>query len=69
MYADIILPVPLGSLFTYAVPDEQVGRVGEGMRVLVPFGRNKHYVGIISKLHHQKPQDYQVKPIAAVLDE
>ena len=69
MYADIILPVPLGSLFTYAVPDEQVGRVSEGMRVLVPFGRNKHYVGIISKLHHQKPQDYQVKPIAAVLDE
>ena len=69
MYADIILPVPLGSLFTYAVPEEYTGRVSEGMRVLVPFGRNKHYVGIISKLHNQKPQGYQIKPIAEVLDE
>ena len=48
-YTDIILPVPLHGYFTYAIPDDMQGRVDEGMRVLVPFGRNKHYVGIVAR--------------------
>ena len=44
-YADIILPLPLDSLFTYSVPDSLAGRVGQGIRVLVPFGKSKTYVG------------------------
>ena len=55
-YTDIILPVPLHGYFTYAIPDDMQGRVDEGMRVLVPFGRNKHYVGIVARLHDEKPQ-------------
>ena len=43
-YADIILPLPLDSLFTYSVPDSLAGRVGQGIRVLVPFGKSKTYV-------------------------
>ena len=69
VYADIILPVPLDGFFTYAVTDAMQGRVVEGMRVLVPFGRNKHYVGVVAKLHQQKPQGYQIKEISQILDE
>ena len=38
------------------------------MRVLVPFGRNKQYVGIIARLHDHKPADYQVKELLQLLD-
>lgn len=65
-YADIILPVPLTGLFTYAVPDGM--SVGIGMRVLVTFGRSKTYLGIVARLHNDKPKDYQVKPITQVVD-
>ena len=62
-YADIILPVPLDGCFTYAIPEEMQGKIVEGMRVVVPFGRNKQYVGIVARLHDEKPQGYQVKPL------
>ena len=66
-YADLILPVPLQGLFTYAIPEGMSVRVG--MRVLVPFGRNKTYMAIVAKVHDVKPEGYQVKPIAQVMDE
>ena len=65
-YADIILPVPLHATFTYSVPEGMC--VGEGMRVLVSFGRNKKYVGIVDRLHHDKPEYYEVKPLRQVMD-
>ncbi len=67
-YADVILPVPLDGYFTYAVPQEAQGRVTQGIRVIVPFGRSKNYVGIIARLHDEKPQGYEVKPISVVVD-
>ena len=42
--------------------------VGIGMRVLVTFGRSKTYLGIVARLHNEKPKDYQVKPISQVMD-
>ena len=67
MYADVILPVPLQGLFTYAVPEGMT--VGEGMRVLVGFGRSKTYVGLVAWVHHVKPQGYEVKPIQQQIDQ
>ena len=67
-YADVILPVPLDGTFTYAVPQEAQGCVTPGIRVIVPFGRNKNYVGIIERLHDDTPQGYEVKPISVVVD-
>ena len=67
-YADIILPVPLDGLFTYAIPDTLQGKVAVGIRVLVPFGRNKTYVGLVARLHDQQPEGYQVKAILQSLD-
>ena len=65
-YADVILPVPLQGTFTYAVP-EGMG-VGVGCRVLVSFGRSKMYLGVVLRLHDRKPEGYEVKPIAQLMD-
>ena len=67
MYADVILPVPLQGLFTYAVPEGMA--VGEGVRVLVGFGRSKTYVGLVARVHDVKPEGYEVKPVQQVLDQ
>ncbi len=50
MYVDVILPLPLDGVFTYSVPSELERQVAVGHRVLVPFGRNKTYVGIVAKV-------------------
>ena len=67
-YADVILPVPLDGLFTYALPAQMQAKAGFGMRVLVPFGRSKNYIGIIARLHDKRPEDYEVKPATQLLD-
>lgn len=43
--------------------------VSAGMRVVVTFGKNKLYTGIISKVHEVAPQHYQAKYIEHLLDE
>ena len=65
-YVDVILPVPLQGLFTYAIPEGMA--VAVGMRVVVSFGRSKTYVGLAARLHDNKPQGYNVKPIQQVMD-
>ena len=60
--------MPLDSTFTYSVPPQMEGRAERGRRVLVPFGRNKSYVGIIIKVHDTKP-GFAVKDIKLVLDD
>ena len=39
-----------------------------GMRVLVPFGRSKTYLGIVARLHDERPQGYEVKSVAQLMD-
>jgi primosomal protein N' (replication factor Y) len=68
LFVDVILPLPLDGVFTYSVPTSEEGRVKVGARVLVPFGRNKTYVGIISRIHNQSPEGYQTKDILQVMD-
>ena len=60
--------MPLDGCFTYAVTDTCQNEVKEGKRVLVPFGKNKTYVGIVVRLHDQPPKDYEVKSVMQVLD-
>ena len=69
MYADVILPVPLDGMFTYSVPSQFEGQVAVGVRVLVPFGRSKTYVGLVSTLHPTLDSKIStVKPVLQVLD-
>ena len=67
-YADLILPLPLQGTFTYALPPAMQATVQVGMRVLVPFGRNKTYLGIVARLHDEQPQGYEVKEISQLMD-
>ena len=66
-YLDIILPLPLDSLFTYSLPESMADEVKSGMRVLVPFGKKKLVVGLAVRKHHNKP-DFNVKDIERVID-
>ena len=68
MFVDVILPLPLDGVFTYSVPTSEEGRVKVGLRILVPLGRTKTYVGIISNIHNQSPEGYQTKDILQVID-
>lgn len=79
-YANIILPLPLDGYFTYGVPDALASRVQNGMRVTVPFGKSKTYVGIVAEYPFDvpKPEDevaqqgkkkIEYKNIADVLDD
>ena len=67
LFADVILPLPLYSSFTYSVPDYMQPDIQTGSRVLVQFGRKKFYTAIVEKVHTVKPE-YEVKPIMAVMD-
>lgn len=67
LYIDIILPLPLNSLFTYSVPKGMEQEPESGCRVLVPFGKSKLTVGLIVRSHDRKP-DFNVKDIERVLD-
>ena len=68
MFVNVILPLPLDGVFTYSVPQSLEEQVKMGVRVLVPLGKNKTYVGIISEIHEKKPEGYQTKDILQVLD-
>ena len=41
-YVDVIVPLPLGSRYTYLLPDDMAEQVAVGCRVVVPFGRKKY---------------------------
>ncbi|MBQ6031493.1 MAG: primosomal protein N' [Prevotella sp.] len=67
-FVDVILPLPLEGMFTYAVPDSLADEVRKGVRLLVPLGKSKRYVAIAVDIHERKPA-FAVKPILEVLDD
>jgi len=69
VYVEVILPVPVGEYFTYGVGPELENEVAVGKRVVVPFGSKKFYTGIIKSIGNIKPEGYEVKDIALVLDD
>ena len=67
MFVEIILPVPLADTYTYSVPQEMEKQVVSGSMVLVEFGKNKHYSGIVAYIHQIEPESrFEIKPIIAV---
>lgn len=68
IYANVIVPLPVGATFTYSVPNEMAEEVKVGCRVVVPFGKKKYVTGIVCSLAPVAPVDYEVKPIAIALD-
>ena len=68
LYVDVLLPLPLEGLFTYAVPKEVEAQVRFGMRLVVPLGRSKTYVALAIKVHEEKPS-FNVKSVLEVMDD
>ena len=68
-YVDVILPLPLEGSFTFALPDDLVGKAEIGKRAIVQFGKRKIYTGLILSIHQQKPENYDIKPVLEIIDE
>ncbi|MCD6012359.1 MAG: priA [Flavipsychrobacter sp.] len=69
MFADVILPLNLPQVLTYGVPVDIQDMLQPGMRVEVALGKNKQYAGIVERLHNERPEAYQVKPVKGIIDE
>lgn len=69
-YAHVILPLPLGRLFTYIIPEELSASVSVGKRVIVPFGKKHFYTGIVESVSSVLTEPgVQLKEVSTVLDE
>ena len=68
-YIDVILPIPLERAFTYALTHQQAADIQTGMRVAVPFGKNKIYTALVYRIHQTAPEAYEAKPLHQILDE
>lgn len=73
-YVEVILPLPLEGTFTYAVPETLVQKVVPGVRLLVPFGKTKTYIGVCNAVPTDQPNQnntdgvVEYKSILSVLD-
>ena len=67
-FADVVLPVPLPGLFTYALPEALASQAQAGCRVSVPFGTKQTAVGLIARLHDKAPVGVEIKPIKDIID-
>lgn len=67
-FVDVILPVPLEGLFTYGLPEQWATQVTMGVRVLVPLGKNKHYIAMAVRVHQTEPE-VKWKSVEQVLDD
>ena len=74
-YVEVILPLPLEGTFTYVVPDALLDKVVPCVRLLVPFGRTKTYIGICDTYPTDHPNNnddndgIEYKAILAILDD
>lgn len=68
-YAGILLPLALPDFFTYAVPPELQSKLRPGQRVVVQFGKQRIYSGLVYKTEVKPPSNYSVKPILEQIDE
>ena len=68
MFVDVLLPLPFSGTFTYALPQGAEGELGEGCRVVVPFGSKKYYTALVVRVHDECPPGREVKEVLEVLD-
>lgn len=71
MFAEVLIELKTSALdrtFTYKIDETLRGAVKIGMRVLVPFGKQK-LEGFVLKIKDQVDGDYQIKSILSCTDE
>ncbi|MDX2285613.1 MAG: primosomal protein N' [Bacteroidia bacterium] len=72
LIAEIILPLPVKSNFDYRIKHEDAQRAAPGMRVLVHFGKQKIYTGVIARLREAAtgtPDPAKLKEVDELLDD
>jgi primosomal protein N' (replication factor Y) len=67
-FADIIVPLAVKGKFTYVIPDDLVGKIQPGCRVVVQFGNRKLYSGIVFSIHQETDEPGTFKTITDLLD-
>ncbi len=68
-FVEVILPLSLTKTFTYSISEAEFHYIKKGMRVVVPFGKNKMYTALVLEVHQNKPTLYEAKEIHQILDE
>jgi len=68
LFADVLLPLAVPNLYTYRIPYELNDAAMQGVRALVPFGKNKFYTALIKNVHENPPEGYQAKYVEDILD-
>ena len=68
-FIEVILPLSLPKTFTYSVSEAEYNYIKSGMRVAVPFGKNKIYTALVVASHNNPPTLYEAKEIHQILDE
>ena len=68
-YIDVLLPLALEKRYTYKVTDDQLAILKRGMRIAVPFKKDKLYTALVDKMHDEAPQAYEAREIDQILDE
>lgn len=69
LYAEVIIPLGVEGVFTYALPADLRAKVNPGTRVLIPFGKRRIYTGVVRTLVKSAPEEFIPKEILEVLDE
>ena len=67
-YADVLVPLPLPNLLTYATEGVE-DALEVGMRVVVQVGTRKRYTGVVCRLHQDAPKGYAARAMDAVVDD
>jgi primosomal protein N' (replication factor Y) len=68
LWAEIILPLAIPKTYTYTIPQHLQGKIKEGCRAEVVFGKNKKYAGIVKLITSQRPV-YETKEILNIIDD
>ncbi|MEO0045855.1 MAG: primosomal protein [Bacteroidota bacterium] len=68
-FIEVIIPLSLPKTFTYKVSEAEYDFIKKGMRIAVPFGKNKIYTAVVIDLHQNAPTLYEAKEIHQILDE
>lgn len=67
-FVEVIVPLALDPTFTYRINEVEFDFIQIGMRVAVPFGRNKVYTALVVEKHHRQPALYEAKDIHEIID-
>ena len=68
-FIEVIIPLSLPKTFTYKVNESEYLYLQKGMRIAVPFGKNKIYSGLVIDFHQTAPTLYEAKEIHEIIDE